>query len=439
MLRDALERLDLGLPGSRERVDLAAAMVAAHTPGVSIALIDGGVIAETVSAGVVEAGGARPVSEQTLFQSGSISKSVAAACALRLVADGVLDLDGDVNDRLKSWRIPANDDWQPRVTLRQLLSHTAATTVGGFIGYPQGTEVPSVPRLLDGHGNSLPVVVSGLPGLRFRYSGGGYVVMQQLLADVTGADFPALAAELVLGPVGMSDSTFAQPLPPALAGSAATGHHPGPVPVPGRWHTYPEMAAAGLWTTATDLARFFLAVKASLTGAAGALLPQRIAEQMATPQTSQAPYGLGLTLAPPGQPSTIGHGGDDQGFENHAVLYPDTGQGIVMMTNGFHGRELIDQIVVPAVARAYRWPGHRPASTSPAPAAPRRYDDVEVSPAGGDLLLTLAGQQPLRLHPRGDGRWTSGSLTIDVWFDNSTLVIEQDGAQVRYEHHDQPI
>jgi CubicO group peptidase (beta-lactamase class C family) len=433
MLHGALERLDLGLPRSRERIDLAAAMVAAHTPGVSIALIDGGVIAETVCAGVLEAGGARAVTEQTLFQAGSISKSVAAACALRLVADGVLDLDGDVNDRLKSWRIPANNGWQPRVTLRQLLSHTAATTVGGYVGYPQGTPVPSVPQLLDGHGNSLPVVVSGLPGLRFRYSGGGYVVIQQLLVDVTGEDFPTLAAELVLGPVGMSHSTFAQPLPPALADSAATGHYPGPVPVPGRWHTYPEMAAGGLWSTATDLAQFFLAIRASLLGTVGPLLPQHLAEQMAAPHTSEAPYGLGLTLAPSSEPSAIGHSGNDQGFESHAVLYSDTGHGIVMMTNGFYGRDLIHEIVVPAVARTYEWPGRQTVPTSPAPPGTCRYANFHVEPADGDLLLTLAGQQPLRLHRRGDGRWTSSSVTVDLWFDNSTLVIEQDGVQVRTE------
>jgi len=432
MLRDVLERLDLGLPGSRGRVPLAEAMAAAHTPGVSIALIDGGAITETVAAGVAEAGGARAVTERTLFQAGSISKSVAAACALRLVADGVLDLDADVNDRLTTWRIPAADGWQPRVTLRQLLSHTAGTTVGGFVGYPQGTPVPTVPQLLDGHGNSLPVVVSGLPGLRFRYSGGGYTVLQQLLADVTGTDFPALAAELVLGPAGMSESTFAQPLPPERAGSAATGHHPGPVPVPGRWHTYPEMAAAGLWSTATDLARFLLAIKTSLSGTPGALLPRHIAEQMATAQTDQAPYGLGLALARPGEPATIGHSGDDQGFEAHAVLYPGTGQGIVLMTNGFYGSDLIQQIVLPAVARAYRWPGPVPAPASPAPAAPGRYADFEISPAGDDLLLTAAGQQPLRLHPRGAGRWAAGSLALEVWFDNTTLVIEQDGTQTGY-------
>lgn len=435
MLRDVLDRLDLGLPGRRDAVSLTAAMEAAHVPGMSLALIDGTGITETVCAGVVEAGGQQMISERTLFQAGSISKSVAAACALRLVADGVLDLDGDVDERLTSWRIPANNGWQPRITVRQLLAHTGGTTVSGFIGYPRGAAVPSVPQLLDGRGNSLPVRVSGLPGLQFRYSGGGYVILQQLLVDVTGTDFPTLAMESVLRPVGMSHSTFAQPLPEALTDSAATGHYPGPVPVPGRWHTYPELAAAGLWSTATDLAKFFLALKASLTGQAGALLPQYIAQQMAAP-AGEAPYGLGLELARAGEAAKIGHRGNDQGFENHAMLYPGTGHGIVVMTNGFYGGELMDQVLLPAVARAYRWPGQRAAATSTAPSSPSRYADAEVVLAGDEMLLTPAGQQTLRLHPRDDGRWTSDQLAIDVWFDNATLVIEQDGAQVRREPRD---
>ena len=238
----------------------------------------------------------------------------------------MLDLDEDVSQRLQSWRIPANNGWYPRVTLRQLLSHTAGMTVGGFVGYPEGVPVPSVPDLLAGHGNSMPVVVAGMPGLRHSYSGGGYVVMQQLLVDVTGQDFPTLAEELVLAPTGMRDSTFAQPLPARLATNAAAGHHPGPVLVPGRWHTYPEMAAAGLWTTAGDLTRFFLAIRASLSDEAGALLPQHLAEQMAGAAKPHVPYGLGLQLAAASEPSAIGHVGNTQGSRTGPSSTPARGR-----------------------------------------------------------------------------------------------------------------
>ena len=431
MLRDCLDRLDIGLPRSAGRVDLPTAMRACHTPGVGIALIADGAVAEIVCGGVREVGTTEPVTESTLFQAGSISKSVAAACALRLVADGVLGLDDDVNDGLRSWRVPDNDGWQPRVTLRQLLSHTAGMTVGGFVGYPQGTSVPSVPDLLAGRGNSGPVVVTGLPGLRYSYSGGGYVVMQQLLVDVTGQDFPTLAARLVLQPAGMRDSTFAQPLPASLARAAATGHHPGPVAVPGHWHTYPEMAAAGLWSTAGDLARFFLAIRASLDGLPGALLPRHIAEQMIAPAPDGTPYGLGLQLAAASEPASIGHGGNDQGFENHAVLYTDTGQGVAIMTNSFYGSALIRAILLPALTDAYGWPWlPTTPPSSPAPTSPAHYGDFLVEPSGIDLMLTAAGQPPLLLSASDDGHWRARNVNINAWFDDDTLILAHDGSTI---------
>jgi CubicO group peptidase (beta-lactamase class C family) len=433
MLDDILRRLDVGMPRSHGRVDLPGAMAMCHTPGVGIALIDNGVIAETAFVGVREVGRDDPVDEHTLFQAGSIAKSIAAACALRLVADGVLDLDDDVNEKLTSWSVPANDGWQPRVTLRQLLSHTAGTTAGGYIGYPRGTPVPSLPDILDGRGNSEPVVVAGMPGLRYAYSGGGYVVMQQLLVDVTGTDFPTLAQRLVLGPAGMVDSTFAQPLPDALATNAASGHHPGPVAVPGRWHTYPEMAAGGLWTTAIDLARFFLAIRASLAGEPGALLPQHIAAQMATPPTDFA-YGLGLVVSPLGEPARIGNYGNDQGFENHAVVYLESGRGIVVTTNSFYGQALINQVILPVFAEAFGLPGAPVPPVRPGAPTPGRFGDFLVDPAeGADLVLTYAQQPPVGLRGDGSGVWRGNAVNVDVWFDGGTLVVEQFGETSRIE------
>src|SRR5215211_2914983 len=173
---DELRRKLWIVPRSEPAHDLQAAMDAYHVPGVAIALLQDGGIVETRYAGVRETGRQNPVNERTRFQAGSISKPVAAACALRLVAEGVLDLDEDVNKRLRTWRVPANGDWQPCVTLRQLLSHTGGLTVHGFIGYPAGEPVPSIPVVLDGKGNSDPVRVTTLPGLQFSYSGGGYVI-----------------------------------------------------------------------------------------------------------------------------------------------------------------------------------------------------------------------------------------------------------------------
>jgi CubicO group peptidase (beta-lactamase class C family) len=192
---------------------LAPLLQRLRIPAVSIAVVRGGGLAWAHAWGVAAAGRPDPVTPRTLFQAGSISKPVAAMCALRLAAQGRLDLDADVNEVLVAWKVPANHGWQPRVSVRQLLSHTAGLTVHGFPGYPLDQPAPSLVEVLQGSGNTPPVRVGTIPGLQFSYSGGGYCVLQQLLVDLTGLAFPELAQELVLGPLGMGDSSYQQPLP----------------------------------------------------------------------------------------------------------------------------------------------------------------------------------------------------------------------------------
>lgn len=435
-LADALRRHRLeDRPRSAEPASLASYLRWSGTPGLSIAVVDDGELAATWCAGTADVDTGQPVDARTRFQAGSISKPVAAACALRLVAEGVLGLDDDVSDRLQSWRIPDSDGWQPRITLRQLLSHTAGLTVHGFPGYPAGQPVPSLPELLNGSGNTPPVFVTTMPGLQFSYSGGGYCVLQQLLVDVTEMAFEELAYELVLEPIGMVDSTYAQPLPREYADTAATGHRPGGRPVTGRWHTYPEQAAAGLWTTPADLARFFVAVRDSRAGRPDALLPPALADEMATAQAPNRPYGLGLQLALDDEPQSIGHGGTDEGFRAHAVLH-DTGQGAVLMTNSDTGDGLIHDVVVPALAEHLDWPtGANGTATSEtgltddtelAGSYRTNQGTVEVSVRGDDLELSALGQPPVRLVRRPDGRWHCTTLHLDVTFPvPGTLVLHQ--------------
>jgi len=424
-----LDGLSYGLPSlprSERPYGLSEAMAAYHTPGVGIALIQDGATTETRYAGVREVGLFSPVVEQTRFQAGSISKSVAAVCALRLVSQGILDLDENVNERLQSWHVPPNGNWQPRTTLRQLLSHTAGLTVHGFPGYPPGERVPSAPEVLSGMGNTDPVRVTTLPGLQFSYSGGGYVAVQQLLSDVTGRDFPSLAMDLVIEPTGMNSSTFAQPLPLHMIDEAASGHRSGPVPVHGRWHTYPEMAAAGLWSTPTDLARFFIALRNSWLGEAGGLLPLELASEMFRPHAPNRSYGLGLQLSDHGALGSIGHGGDDAGFNSLARLYLDSGKGVVVMTNSDLGVGLIYGFVLPALAEACDWPDlprdQTSAIGSPIDLAGRyvtRGDtmvEILIEAQGSDLELHIVGQPPVRLLPKPDGKWKSDHLHLDVTF-----------------------
>ncbi|WP_281388914.1 serine hydrolase domain-containing protein [Kribbella qitaiheensis] len=240
------------------RADIEADLAEFQVPGISWAVIEGGEIVDRGSAGWVEAGRADPVTDRTLFQACSISKPIAVFAMLRLVDQGVLDLDEDVNRRLKSWQVPQTGDWQPVVTLRHLVSHSAGLTVHGFPGYPYGEKLPTARQILDGvpPATNFGVRVDTVPGTQFRYSGGGTVVVQQLLEDVTGRPFRQLLQELVLAPLGMADSDYAQPLPEDRHSQAAVAHNGVGQPIEGRWHSYPELAAAGLWTTPSDLVTF---------------------------------------------------------------------------------------------------------------------------------------------------------------------------------------
>src|SRR6185503_12487962 len=203
-----------------EKMKLADRMRFYKTPGVSIALINDGKIEWARGYGVLEAGTKEPVTPETLFQAASISKSLTAMVALRLVEQGQLDLDSDVNKRLVSWKVPENDFTKDqKVTVRRLLAHTAGVTVPGFLGYPSDKPLPELRQILEGEkpANSAPIRVDMTPGAKFRYSGGGYVILQQLMMDVTGKPFPELMQTMFLQKLGMTHSTFQQPLSPALA------------------------------------------------------------------------------------------------------------------------------------------------------------------------------------------------------------------------------
>ncbi|HEX5435701.1 MAG TPA: serine hydrolase domain-containing protein [Gemmatimonadaceae bacterium] len=329
-------------------------------PGMSIAVINDGKVEWASGYGVKRVGSSDSVTTSTRFQAASISKPVAATAALRLVEEGRLDLDGNVNDRLRSWRVPENQFTakQP-VTLREILSHTAGLTVHGFPGYAAGDAVPSAIDVLDGKGNTAPVRVNMVPGTRWRYSGGGYIVAQVLMQDVTGEPFATLMKRLVLDPLGMTQSTYVQPLPERLSDSAAVAYRSDGDAVEGRWHTYPEQAAAGLWTTPSDLARFALGIRAAYLGEAGAILKQATAREMLT--EVMGGYGLGVAVEGAGDSLRFSHGGANEGYRAFFVLHPITGDGVAVMTNSDNGYALCME-VIRAVARVYGWPDFRPES-----------------------------------------------------------------------------
>ena len=340
-------------------------MQALNVPGVSIAFIDGGRIAWTRVYGLADPATGRRVDVDTLFQAASISKPVAAMAALDMVEDGLLSLDVPVNDQLSGWKIPENDmTAQTPVTLRHLLSHTGGLTIGGFPGYAAGSDLPTLEQILNGAApaNTAPVVVDRAPGLGQRYSGGGILVAQLLMDGATGEGFAELMQARVLRPLGMNASAYAQPLPSIWADRAATGHRADGAATPGRFHVYPELAAAGLWATPSDLARFVIALNDSYTGRREVVLQRATARAMLTEVRDG--WGLGLAVAGRQRDLRYSHSGANDGFRGMMVGFPERGQGVVILSNGDGGGALIAGLLQ-AVAVEYGWPGYEPIRIAP--------------------------------------------------------------------------
>lgn len=400
-----------------------------HVPGVSIAVINNGQIEWAKGYGVVEAGHGDAVTTDTLFQAASISKPVAAMAALALVQSGRLSLDENVNSKLASWKVPDNEFTRDqKVTLRRLLSHSAGLNVEDVGSYASGEPLPTLVQALDGlqPAHSDPVRVQTVPGGTWRYSGGGYSVVQQLLIDVMATPFPELMHALVLGKIGMTSSTFRQPLPADLEPLAATGHEVSGEPLEGRWYAFPQAAAAGLWTTPSDLARFAIEIQRSYKGQSNAVLSADMTKQMLTPHLGG--YGLGLWLGGQGAAASFSHPGQNQGYTCILFGYLETGQGAVVMTNGDGGNGLFNEILR-AIAHEYAWPDYRPREKTAVRGNPAVYasyvGEYDVSgmhvtvTADREQLFVLAPPvwpQRIRLYPSADDRFFLLDEDVDLTF-----------------------
>jgi CubicO group peptidase (beta-lactamase class C family) len=382
-----------------------------RVPGLSLAVINDYEVEWEEGYGVLEAGGTAPVTPDTLFQAASISKPVAAAAALYYVERGILGLDEDVNLRLRSWKVPASTRTRKgKVTLRGLLSHTAGLTVHGFPGYQAGKPLPSLEQILDGvkPANTRPVRVDIEIGSRFRYAGGGYAVLQQLLIDVLGRPFPHIVRDVVLIKLDMSQSTYEQPLPPALSSTAASGHRPDGSALPGKWHIYPEMAAAGLWTTPTDLALFAREIMLAKQGRSDRILSQVMVELMLTPVKEGV--GLGLFVKGKGQDFQFSHSGGNEGFRCVMLAYPGLGKGAVVMTNSDLGGDLIPELLR-SLSAEYGWPDYRPVEKEAVAVAASELEALagtyQFTPADRIKITVGNGRffaEPVFVPPDGKGR-----------------------------------
>lgn len=329
-----------------------------NVPGVSIAVIHRGKIQWAKGYGIRSDDGS-PVTTDTLFQAASISKTVATMTALELVEKGKLSLDAPINTELRSWKLPENEfTAQQPVTLRELLSHTAGTSTIRFGSIPRGAPLPTLKQILDGTppANSPPVRVVAKPGTQYSYSGGGFEIVQQAIEDTTGEPFGEVGRKTILARLGMNHSNFQQPIDASLLDQVAF-----PVDARGNWisggpPTLPELAAGGLWTTPSDLARLIIELQNSLSGDAGGVISSASAHLMITPVKGS--YGLGVDTKNLDHRLSFEHTGSNNGYQAMYVAYPD-GDGAVVMTNSDNGFAVIAQII-PTLARVYGWKAYMP-------------------------------------------------------------------------------
>jgi CubicO group peptidase (beta-lactamase class C family) len=427
---------------------LADRMKELNVPGVSIAVIHNGKIEWARGFGVRAIGGSA-VNTETMFQAGSISKPLAAMACLRLVQQGKLALDTDVNTYLTSWKFPADPIAQRKpITLRELLTHTGGTTVHGFPGYASTDAVPTLVQVLNGEkpANTPPIRSEAAPMARWNYSGGGFTIMQLALIDVTRQPFPKLLHDTVLAPIGMRRSTYEQPLPQALRENAATPYHDDGKPIEGGAHTYPEMAAAGLWTTPTDIATYAIEVNQSLAGKANHVLSPEMTRQMVTPGMGQ--WGLGLQIGGSDANPYFSHGGSNAGFENIFAMYEKSGDGAVVMTNGDNGGEIGDELMH-SIAAEYNWPDFRPVVRTAIQVDPKilaTYTGTFELNKGFDIVITLengqlagqaTGQPKFPLYAETNSKFFPIVFPADIEFIKddqgkvTALVLKQDGHETK--------
>jgi CubicO group peptidase (beta-lactamase class C family) len=358
-------------------------------PGLSIAVIKDFRVAWARAYGFKDLETKEPVTTETLFQAGSISKSVNAMVAMKKVEEGKISLDEDINNKLTSWKLPDSEfTTKKKVTLRNLLSHTAGTTVHGFPGYATNDKIPSLQEVLDGTGsaNTRAVRVDLEPGTQFRYSGGGTTISQLAIMDIEKKPYPEIARESVLAPLGMNNSTYTQPLPADWRRKAATGYRSNGGEVAGKIHIYPEMAAAGLWTTPTDLAKFAIEMQLAIAGRSNKVLKKETAQLMTTSFMEEV--GLGFFMEKHGNAVYFGHGGADEGFRAELLVNREKGYGVAVMVNSDNGQILRE--VIRAVAQEYGWQEFLPAPYEILSLDPERLEGVigrfQVNP---DRVITI--------------------------------------------------
>jgi len=337
--------------------DVEALMKKHNVPGVSVAVIKDFKIEWAKGYGVADVETNTPVTTDTMFQAASISKTIAAMASMKAIQNGTFQLDQDINTILKSWKLPGGEFTKDRpVTPRSLMSHTSGTGDGfGFPGYAPNAPLPTLAQILDGQppSNVRQVRLERPPLTGFKYSGGAVTIEELALQEAVGRPFVQIGRDFVLNPIGMTNSTFEQPLPAGREKQAARAHNRTGSRMGDPWHVYPEHAAAGLWTTPTDLAKFLIEVQKTLQGQSTRVLTRASMLEMVTP-VGVGPFAVGFQIAKSGEGWYFGHGGSNWGFQCDMIAHRLKGYGLAVMTNADNGGALAQELRA-KIQELYKW------------------------------------------------------------------------------------
>ena len=345
-------------------------------PGVSIAVVENGEIRWAKGYGYANTNTGKKVDNNTLFQAGSISKPIAALAALKLIENDSLELDKDVNYYLKNWQVPESNFTKiEKVTIEGLLTHTAGTTVHGFPGYKQTDKFPEIIDVLNGNGNTPKITIDTIPGSIWRYSGGGYTIMQKAVEDVSGLSLDEYMSKNILLPIGMKNSTYQQPVSTAWQNDISAAYDGNGKILDGLWNNYPEQAAAGLWTTPSELALYCIEIQDIAQGKKDGILSKETIQKMLTKHKND--WGLGPSLQKDNDSLMFGHGGKNAGFTNDMKAYAHQGSAVIVMTNADNGGKLISEIEN-AISNYYTWSISQPMTIDVV-----KLSDAELEPFVG--------------------------------------------------------
>lgn len=413
-------------------------------PSVSIAVINNGCVEWAKAYGLADVSEQRKADVNTLYQAASLSKSINALCVMKLVEDGKLSLEKDIREYLKTWTFPDNEFSKGKViTLKNLLSHTAGLSTSGFRGYPIGSTLPTLNEILDGKSPANSEAVRPIlpPSAQLRYSGGGTTVIRKILEDNVASNFDSLLQKTVFQPLEMSNSSFAQPLCPKWK-NFAVAYNGQMLEINGKYYLYPELAPDGLWTTATDFAKFILSIQQSLDGKSG-LLKKETAVEILTPVLDSSNSALGVFIEEIGGKKYFTHSGGNFGFRSGYYGGISTGSDVVIFTNSENGQPLINEIIN-SVATAYNWKGfYNPTIKKLVKVSDTLLDKyvgeyvsgnpplkITITKKDGELELT--SKQPERMYATSDTTFLLlSSLSQKVVFVNSNNNGMIDGLEVK--------